>query len=41
MLDLSKWCIENEESVQKHKLLRLALDATKQAQAVGAVVGAD
>lgn len=40
MFDLSKWCIENEESVQKHKLLRLALDATKQAQAVGAVAKA-
>lgn len=40
MLEFSKWCVETEEPVSKHKLRRLAVDATKQAQAIGAVAKA-
>ena len=40
MIDLAKWCVETEETLSKHNLRRLAVDATKQLQAVDAIAKA-
>lgn len=40
MIEFAKWCVETEEPVPKHKLRRLAVDASKQAGAIGAVAKA-
>lgn len=34
MLDFSKWCVETEVAVSKHKVRRLAVDTTKKTQAI-------
>lgn len=40
MMDFVKWCVETEESVQKHMLRGLAIDAGKEAQAISAIAKA-
>lgn len=36
-MEFAKWCAETEESIQKHRLRGLAIQAGKQAQATGAI----
>ncbi|WP_265286836.1 DUF1837 domain-containing protein [Verminephrobacter eiseniae] len=39
-MEFAKWCVETEESVQKHKLRGLGIAAGRQAQAIGAIAKA-
>ncbi|CAJ0797121.1 Hachiman antiphage defense system protein HamA [Ralstonia holmesii] len=40
MIDLTKWCVESEETLGKHQVRQLAVDTATQAQAVTAIAKA-